>query len=49
VRIGRGAVIAAGSVVAKDVAPHTLVAGVPSQVVYKIGSASSNAKNRQIY
>ncbi len=30
VTIGEGAVVAAGSVVTKDVAPHTLVAGTPA-------------------
>jgi acetyltransferase-like isoleucine patch superfamily enzyme len=30
VTIGEGAVVAAGSVVTKDVAPHTMVAGVPA-------------------
>ncbi len=33
VRIGRGAVVAAGAVVAKDVEPATIVAGVPAKVV----------------
>ena len=33
VTIGEGAVVAAGSVVTKDVQPYTLVAGVPAQVV----------------
>lgn len=33
VTIGDGAVVAAGSVVVKDVPPHTLVAGVPARVV----------------
>lgn len=33
VTIGEGAVIAAGSVVVKDVPPHSLVAGVPARVV----------------
>ena len=31
VRVGRGAVVAAGSVVVRDVAPFTLVAGVPAK------------------
>ncbi|MDO5526467.1 MAG: acyltransferase [Prevotella sp.] len=33
VTIGEGAVIAAGSVVTKDVPPHTLVAGNPAKVI----------------
>lgn len=33
VTIGEGAIVAAGSVVNKDVPPHSLVAGVPAKVV----------------
>lgn len=38
-RIGRNAVVAAGSVVRKDVAPWTLVAGNPAVVVQEIEQA----------
>jgi len=33
VRIGRGAIIAAGSVVTKDVEPYAIVAGIPARMV----------------
>ncbi len=36
VTIGKGAVVMTGSVVAKDVAPNTLVGGIPAQFVKEL-------------
>lgn len=46
VTIGEGAIVAAGSVVVKDVPPNTLVAGVPA-VVKKQLSAETNGRSFQ--
>lgn len=39
VNIGEGAIVGAGSVVTKDVAPYTVVAGNPARVVRRLGLA----------
>jgi acetyltransferase-like isoleucine patch superfamily enzyme len=42
VRIGRGAIVAMGSVVTKDVDPYTIVGGVPAGLLRKRFSSSSD-------
>ena len=35
--IGEGGIVAAGSVVTKDVSPYTIVAGNPAQIIRELG------------
>jgi acetyltransferase-like isoleucine patch superfamily enzyme len=49
VRIGKGAVVAAGAVVTKDVEPHTVVAGVPARMIKKIEKPLSSDHSQKVY
>lgn len=42
VTIGEWAVVAAGSVVTKDVAPYTIVGGIPAKVIKKLENSGGN-------
>ena len=46
VRIGRGAIVAAGAVVTKDVAPYEIVGGVPAR---KISNRFATAAARETH
>ena len=47
ITVGPGAIVAAGAVVTKDVAPHTLVAGVPAKVVRQLPASESQVNELQ--
>jgi acetyltransferase-like isoleucine patch superfamily enzyme len=48
VSIGQGAVVAAGAVVTHDVAPHTVVGGVPARVLRQIDGETPHHEGRGV-
>ena len=49
VRVGHHSVVAAGAVVTKDVAPYSIMAGVPARFIKKVGEQGVTNPNRVIY
>jgi acetyltransferase-like isoleucine patch superfamily enzyme len=48
VTIGHGSVVAAGSVVTKDVPPYSIVAGIPARIIHKRVDNSSQKKRKRL-
>lgn len=49
VRVGRGAVVAAGAVVTQDVPAHAVVAGIPAKKIRDIEKQNEIESERMIY
>jgi acetyltransferase-like isoleucine patch superfamily enzyme len=49
VTIGKGSVVAAGAVVTQDVAPGTVVGGVPAKIIRDVGANSLKKSSPEVY
>ena len=49
VTVGKGAVVAAGAVVTKDVAPHTVVGGVPARMIREIAGPTDRTNGKVFF
>jgi acetyltransferase-like isoleucine patch superfamily enzyme len=49
ISIGRGSVVAAGSVVTRDVAPYTVVAGTPARFIREVGDTTKRSEHLETY
>jgi acetyltransferase-like isoleucine patch superfamily enzyme len=49
VHIGKGAVVAAGAVVTSDIAPHTVVGGVPAKFIRIVGEELKSDEDLDVY
>ena len=49
VRIGTGSVVAAGAVVTTNVAPHSVVGGVPAKFIKMVGEGADSSRDKTIY
>ncbi len=49
VRIGQGSIVAAGAVVTSDVAPHSIVGGVPAKFIKQVGEGADSRRDLTLY
>ena len=49
VHIGKGSIVAAGAVVTSDIAPHTVVGGVPAKFIRSVGEEAKSGADLDVY